>query len=296
MATLPLAADHANRINRDGIEHIHAHYATYPALAAWFTNRLTGVPYSFTAHAHDLFIDQSMVKEKVMKATFVVAISRFNERFLLEHVGDSTTPMYVIHCGVNPDAYAFDPRDAPMEGPVQVICVGSLEEYKGHKYLLEGLGAPELERLRVRFVGEGPLRDDLERLARELGVSDRVEWMGELDEVGVADLLAQSDLFVLPSVVGAGGQMEGLPMAIVEALASGVAVVSTRLSAIPEVIEDGTTGFLAAPADAESLVDAIQKALRPTAIDHEAGRRLVESEFDVQISGRAIADLLCEET
>lgn len=296
LMTIPIAADHARRIQREQIEHVHAHYATYPALAAWFIARLTGVPFSLTVHAHDLFVDQSMLRDKVGEARFVIAVSEYNKRFLEAYGGGTITPVHVIHCGIDPDAYPFNPRDAPREGPVKALCVGSLEEYKGHRYLLEALCAPGLEHIQLSFVGDGPLRSDLEQLSQDLGLEDRVEWTGELDEAGVASALARSQIFVLPSVVAGNGQMEGLPVALVEALANGLTVVSTRVSGIPEVIEGGVTGLLAEPADAESLAEQIRRALVPAAVDHAAGRQLVERDFNVAITGGALAGLLSADT
>jgi glycosyltransferase involved in cell wall biosynthesis len=291
LATLPLAAHHARFVERERIEHVHAHYATYPALAAWLVRRLTGVPYSFTAHAHDIFVDQSMLEVKVADAEFVVPISRYNARFLADYGGGRETPLDVVHCGIHPEAYPFAPRDAPADGPVTAACVASLQEYKGHRYLIEALAEPGLERLTLACVGEGPERDELAALASELGVGERVELAGGRDEAGVRGVLARSQLFVLPSVVAADGQMEGLPVAIMEALAGGLTVVASRLSGIPEIVIDGRTGILAEPGDVPSLAEALRRALEPGSVDHAGGRELVEEEFDVRRSGRELAAL-----
>ncbi|MDP8943519.1 MAG: glycosyltransferase [Actinomycetota bacterium] len=296
LATVPLAAAHARTLASLGVDHIHAHFATYPALAAWTCRRLTGIGYSFTAHAHDLYVDQSHLREKVGDARFAVAVSEFNRRYLRAYGGDAATPVHVVHCGIDPGAYRFRPRAPAPAGPVRALCVASLQEYKGHRVLLEALAGAggELRRLELDLVGGGVLREELAALAGRLGVADRVRFHGSLPEPEVAALLERADLFVLPSVVARNGQMEGLPVALMEALACGVPAVSTRLSGIPEIVRDGETGLLADPGGPASLRGALLRVLDDPAGARSravAGRRLVEREFDVRASGRRLAEL-----
>ena len=194
LVTFVVACGHARSLAGANVTHIHAHYATYPALAAWLCWRLTALPYSFTAHAHDLFVDQSMLARKVRDAGFVVAISEFNRRFLAVHgAGPGGTEVHVVHCGIDPDAYSFRPRSAPPEGPVDALCVASLQEYKGHEVLLTALATGVgLERLYLDLVGDGDLRPDLERLAARLGVASRVRFAGGLIEIEVRSRLDNS--------------------------------------------------------------------------------------------------------
>jgi len=288
LLTLPLAAEHARRAHAEGIEHLHAHFATYPALSAWLCHRLTGLPYSFTAHAHDIFVDTTFLGRKLRDARFVVAISEYNRRVLSGFGGDRDTPVHVVHCGIEPDAYRFRPRVPPSNGPVRALCVASLSEHKGHEVLLRALaGAPELERVQLDLVGGRDPRP-LQALARELGLAERVRFLGGLPEEEVARLLDEADLFVLPSRVARDGQMEGIPVALMEAMASGLVVVASRLSGIPELVEDGRTGVLAEPGDPESLRAALVRALGAAGVDPAAGRELVEREFAV---GRIAARL-----
>ena len=288
LLTLPLAAEHARRAHAEGIEHLHAHFATYPALSAWLCHRLTGLPYSFTAHAHDIFVDTTFLERKLRDARFVVAISEYNRRVLSGFGGDRDTPVHVVHCGIEPDAYRFRPRVPPSNGPVRALCVASLSEHKGHEVLLRALaGAPELERVQLDLVGGRDPRP-LQALARELGLAERVRFLGGLPEEEVARLLDEADLFVLPSRVARDGQMEGIPVALMEAMASGLVVVASRLSGIPELVEDGRTGLLAERGDPESLRAALVRALGGAGVDPAAGRELVEREFAV---GRIAARL-----
>ncbi|MGI8596947.1 MAG: glycosyltransferase [Thermoleophilaceae bacterium] len=296
LATVPLAAAHARTVQRLAVDHVHAHWATYPAFAAWLCERLTGVTYSFTAHAHDLYVHQAFLAEKARAAHFVVTISDYNRRFLEPYGGGRETPVEVVHCGIDPAAYEFRPRLPASAGPVRALCVASLQEYKGHAVLLEALTHPEpaLERIELDLVGGGPLRGPLEALATRLGLLDRVHFRGSLPEPEVRALLDRADIFVLPSIVARDGQMEGLPVALMEALAAGVPVVTTRLSGIPELVRDGETGLLAEPGDPSSLANALVQALSEparAARRAEAGRRLVEAEFDVRAAGERLAEL-----
>jgi glycosyltransferase involved in cell wall biosynthesis len=292
LATVPLAAAHARLVLRRRVDHVHAHYATYPALSAWLCRRLAGAPYSFTAHAHDLYVDQSMLARKLADAEFAVTISEHNRRFL-EAYGDGSR-IHVVHAGIDTAALPFRPRAVPAEGPVRALCVASLQEYKGHAVLLDALaGAPELERMELDLVGGGPLRAQLEGRARTLGLGGRVRFHGSMREDSVRRLFDRADLFVLPSVVARDGQMEGVPVVLMEALAAGVPVVATRLSGIPELVHDGETGLLVAPGDAselrEALVRVVTGSFEP---DLHAGRRLVEREFDVADTAARLRELI----
>ena len=293
LLTLPIAAAHARTVSERGIEHVHAHFASYPALAAWLCGRLCDVPYSFTAHAYDIFMSQELLGIKVREAQFVVAISDFNRRFLGGYGGGRETPVEVVHCGVDPARYDFRERALPDSGPVRALCVAGLQEKKGHAVLLEAIaGDPALERLELDLVGGGPLREQLERRAAELGIAGRVRFHGPLEEAEVRELLERADLFVLPSIIASDGQMEGLPVALIEALASGVPAVSTRLSGIPELIADRRTGVLADPADPASLAAALRWLLDGGRLELARGRAEVESDFDVRRSGERMAELL----
>jgi glycosyltransferase involved in cell wall biosynthesis len=294
LVALALAAAHARRIAGDGTAHVHAHYATYPLLSAWLCHRLAGIPYSFTAHAHDLFVDQSFLRRRVADARFAVAISDYNRRFLAAYA-DAGTPVHVVHCGIDPSAYRFRPR-APSARPLRALCVASLQEHKGHEVLLRALayGGPALEGVELDLVGSGPLRGDIERSARVLGLAARVRLHGSLPEPDVAGLLDRADCAVLPSRVARDGQMEGIPVALMEALAAGVPVVATRLSGVPELIRDGDTGLLAEPGSDDDLRRALTALLAEPAAARmraEAGRRLVEAEFDLRASAATLAGL-----
>lgn len=299
LTTVLLACAHARDLaRRPGPSHVHAHYATYPALAAWVCRRLVGTSFSFTVHAHDLYVDTSMLGRKIADARYVVTISNYN-RAILEQHNTAHTPIRVVHAGIDTAAYHFRPRAIPADGQVRALTVASLQHYKGHAVLLEALamGGPEVDRITLDLVGDGVLRSELEALADRLGLDDRVRFLGSCSEDAVRASLDAADLFVLPSLVAADGQMEGLPVALMEALACGVPTVTTELSGIPEIVVDGVTGLLATPGDAASLnttLTAMVQRASATVEFAEAGRALVVREFDLRDSVSALAGLLYE--
>lgn len=293
LATVPLAAAHARTVQRLGIQHVHAHWATYPALAAWVCHRLTGVTYSFTAHAHDLYVHRLHLADKIREASFVVTISEFNRR-LLESIPEAQTPIHVVHAGIDVRSYPYVPRTPPPTGVVHALCVASLQDYKGHIYLLEALslGSPDVDRIELELIGDGSLRAELEGAAKRLGVAERVTFRGSCTEDEVREALGRADAFVLPSAVAKDGLVEGLPVALMEALAAGAPVVTTRVSGVPELVRHEETGLLADPNDSASLLEQLRRLLQdPEAARARtaAGRRLVEEEFDLR---RTSAQLL----
>jgi glycosyltransferase involved in cell wall biosynthesis len=286
----------ARRLEALGVRHVHAHWATHPALAAWVVRALTGLGYSFTTHAHDLYVDTAMLRQKVEEARFVVTISEFNRALIARHCGEPAAgKVHVVRCGVDPGAFA--PRAGARSAVPSFLCVAGLREYKGHDVLLDACGLLRRRGVRARLVlvGEGALRRHLEaRIARE-GLSDRVELLGAVPHERIPDLLAAATAMVLPSVRARDGQMEGIPVALMEAMAAGVPVVSTRLSGVPELIEDGATGLLVPERDAGALAAAMERISSDPELARrlsEAARRTVRDRFDRQRNVAVLETLL----
>jgi glycosyltransferase involved in cell wall biosynthesis len=287
----------ARRLEAMGVAHVHAHWATHPALAAWAIQRLTGIGYSFTAHAHDLYVDRAMLREKVLGARFVVTISEFNRRLIERECGaEAAARVHVIRCGVDLAAFAAGQRRAAA-GPPAFVCVAGLRPYKGHAVLLDAVSLLRTRGvdLRVVLVGDGELRGALEdRIARE-GLADRVALRGALPHEEIPAALAGATAMVLPSVTARDGQMEGIPVALMEAMAAGVPVISTRLSGIPELVRDGETGLLVPERDAAALADAMARLAADRDLAArlaDGGRRLVARDYDGRRNVERLAALL----
>lgn len=314
LALFPKAVYLAERLQEEGIRHVHAHYATHPATVAWVMASLSDLTWSVTVHAHDIFVDQTFLGEKLTAATFVRVISEFNRDYLLDRLPDlDPERVRVIHVGVEVDRYApgagaevageipggSDAGNRPSDGTPLILTVASLRPYKGIPVLLEAcylLGQAGVP-FRCRVAGDGPVRSELEALATAYGLDDRVRFLGAVPEDRVPRLLSEASVFVLPSVVQEDGQMDGIPVALMEAMAAGVPVVASDLSGIPELVEDGVTGILVPPDDPEAVAAAVRSVLdRPRRARElaERGRQEVREEFALEGSVTRLLELLEE--
>jgi glycosyltransferase involved in cell wall biosynthesis len=283
----------ARRAHDERIDHVHAHFANHAATAAWVVHRLTARPYSFTAHANDLFRTPPLLARKTADAAFVVAISDYNARLLRAQVPDAR--VHVVHCGVDVDRFGFTTRPT-RAGARRVLCVAGFEAKKGHRDLLEAVATVARARRDVRLVlvGDGPERDAIDRSAARLGITDRLERLGALGGDDVVQQLAVADVFALPSVRDATGRMDGIPVALMEAMAAGVPVVTTSVSGIPELVDEHS-GIVVPPGDTTALARAITTLLDDT----ELARRLatnararVEADFDLTSEATKVGDLV----
>ncbi|HHO75099.1 MAG TPA: colanic acid biosynthesis glycosyltransferase WcaL [Deltaproteobacteria bacterium] len=239
--------------------HIHAHFAHIPTDIAMYASSLAGISYSFTAHANDLFERGWLLKEKVQRSGFSAVISGFNKDFLMKNraPGDK---IHVIHCGV--DSGTFQPRKRRRTSKtLQIGSLGRMVGKKGFDVLIDtaGILIDSGRSLHMDIAGDGPLMDDLRRQAELKGLADHISFPGPIAHEDVSSWLQDQDIFVLPCRKDNNGDMDGIPVVLMEAMLSGVPVVSTRISGIPELIEDGITGCLAAPDNPSELAAAIEK-------------------------------------
>lgn len=276
-------------------DHLHAHWATYPSTSAMLASRRLGKPYSFTAHAHDIFLEDHLLAEKMRTAAFGVAISEFNRRYLSDKVSPFALQcMRIVHCGVRPADFAFAPSGRE---PGLLLAVGRLHEIKGFTHLVDACAL--LARRKVPFechvIGDGPLRRVLQARIDAAELSDRVILLGARPQEVVKAYLARAEVFTLPSVVTASGDRDGIPVALMEAMAVGLPVVSTRVSGIPELVEHGSSGLLAEPGDAKALADCIERLIVDPVSAREmasTARHTVEREFDVTMEAGKLLSLI----
>jgi glycosyltransferase involved in cell wall biosynthesis len=301
LAFFPKAVHLAQRMADGGVGHVHAHFASHPAAVAFVIHRLEGIPYSFTAHGSDLHRDQHMLREKVAEARFVVPISEFNRRVILDAcAGEHAAKLEVIHCGIDPEV--FHPAPQALRGardPLRLVCVGTLHEVKGQGVLLDACRrlAERGVAFRCDFVGDGPDRAHLAREAERAGIADRVRLHGACTREQVASIVRDADVAVVPSVPTRDGRREGIPVALMEAAASGKPVVASRLSGIPEAIEHGEQGLLFPPGDAEALAAALATLAADPALCRRLGaaaRERMLREFDLRTNAHALAARFAE--
>jgi colanic acid/amylovoran biosynthesis glycosyltransferase len=295
----PRAIWMADDFNQRGIAHIHAHYATHPALVAWLINQLTGIPYSVTVHAHDIFVEKPMLATKLHDSMFISSISEFNRKYLVDLLGswvqDKTA---IVRMGIDPSYYQ-DGKKTQSGGSrsLEILSVGSLQPYKGHIYLVRACALLKQRDIpfHCRIVGGGDLHDLLQRSIQENGLEGLVELLGPRTQAEVSRFLRTANCYVQPSVITSTGKMEGIPVALMEAMVSKVPVVATSISGVPELVRPGETGWLVPPEDVTALADALTTIYSdPIEADRRAelGLQWVTQEFEIRSNVRKLASLI----
>ncbi len=284
----------ARRFEAAGIAHIHASWANGPATAAWAAARLTGIPFTFTARAWDIYPPDGIIADKIAAAVFVRSETAANIRHLVAHAGGDAAKFRLTHNGVPLAPVRL--AEAAMRPPYRLLAVGRFVRKKGFDQLLRALRLLTDAGLdcRLTLAGDGPERGRLHRLARRLRIAERVAFTGFVPHDSVGELFLASDIFVMPCVVAPSGDRDGIPTVIMEALQYRLPVVATAVSGIPELIEDGVTGMLVPERDPTALAAAIRRltADRDAALAlAERGRAAVRQRFDPDTNHRQVFDL-----
>ena len=281
----------ARHLEREKVDHLHNHFVFGAATVAMLQRELTGIPYSFMLHGPaDLFEPYRWALDaKTKRAKFVSTISYFARSQLMFFSNpEDWNKIRIVHCGVTPQLYAGD-RPARDDDELRLLFVGRLAPVKGLRVLFEAveLLAPDMPNLRLILVGDGPDRARLEAAANPLG--DQVQFLGYKSQAEVAGLMKAADIFVLPSFA------EGVPVVLMEALASHLAVIATRVAGVSELVEDGTSGLVVPPGHVEALMEAIcMLAADPDrrATMAAAGHAKVLEDFDIRIEAARLLTLI----
>ncbi|MCG8557571.1 MAG: glycosyltransferase [Proteobacteria bacterium] len=312
-ATLMLKAGALAALARArGVDHLHAHFASDAATVARLASRMTGLPYSFTAHAKDIYhdtVDAVLLQQKLRDAAFVVTVCEHNRRHLARLAGRAAKRVKLIYNGV--DLRLFRPELEPGQScslDTQrsldrqawldrhggggkngglILGVGRLVEKKGFHFLLEacrmlherGVG------FRCAIVGQGELREELSRRIDDVGLRGRVRLVGACSQDELRGYYRQAALLVMPCVIAEDGNRDALPTVMLEAMASGLPVVATRVTGNPEIVEHGHTGFIVGPERADELAAATASLLAEPGLRMQlgnAGRRRAETRFDLR--------------
>ncbi len=283
-----------------GIDHVHCHFATHPALAGLVIRRLVGIPYSFTAHGSDIHIDRHMLCRKLAEASFAIAIAESNRRVMEAECGsEAGKRIRILHCGV--DTAVFAPPEAPTAGPVasetlRILSIGTLHEVKGQRYLLEACARlrDAGTRFSCRLVGRGPDERLLRETIARLGLQDHVHLLGALARDAILQELGQSDVVVAPSVPSSNGSREGIPVVLMEAMSCGIPVVASRLSGIPELVTDERNGLLVTPGSADEIATALGRLAADGGLRERLGRegrRTVQRDFDLHSNAAQLVEM-----
>jgi glycosyltransferase involved in cell wall biosynthesis len=303
LAIFPKAVYFARAMQRQKIGHVHAHFANHPAAAAYIIHRLTGIPYSFTAHGADLQVDQHMLREKVAAAKYVITISQDNGRLIEQVCGRQLAErVRLVRCGVDTSIFHYGSReaDASSSPALHIVCIGTLYEVKGQTHLIEACRILSERNVPVRcdLVGDGPLLEQLQQQVQSADLAGTVHFLGRRTRQEIAGLLQNADVLVAPSVPTAEGRREGIPVVLMEGQGSGLPVVASNISGIPELVEHEKTGLLVPPADPAALADALARL----AADPQqrralgrAGRAKILDEFDLHKNAGRLLELFCAE-
>ncbi|MEO7296291.1 MAG: glycosyltransferase [Candidatus Limnocylindria bacterium] len=293
-----MGAEVASRLRQRADGHLHAHFADRAATVAYVAGRLLGTGYSLTAHANDIYLNPNLLPMKIGNSRFTATCTEYNLAHLRNVLAPSAARRVLrIYHGLELGTYArlgAAGSDAPI-----IVSVGQLKEKKGLRYLVEAVALLRDRGLDVacRIIGDGPLRADLAELIRHHRLEDRIVLLGALPHNEVIDHYAAAKIFALPCVVAEDGDRDGIPNAILEGMASGLSVVSTPISGIPEVVHHETTGLLVPPADASALADAIGRLLRDEGLGRTLGqgaRAFVIDAFDVHRNAERLLDAISE--
>ncbi|NOX99639.1 MAG: glycosyltransferase family 4 protein, partial [Verrucomicrobia bacterium] len=286
----------AELFERRGVEHFHVHFANRATHTALFIKQWSGIPFSFTPHAQDFMVDlgsDDLLREMCREAEFVVAVSDFSRDILRETCPESADKIERVYNGIT----MVDFPQAPIssEGPLKIITIGRLIEFKGFHHLIEACA--KLGEAGVGYecciIGEGPWRERLVDLAKELGVDDHIEFAGVQTQEEVKRRLQASDVFALPCIVDSKGASDILPTVITESMACCLPIVSTQLVGVPEMVDDGETGILVEPGDADAFAEALKRLAGDRDLARsmgKAGREKALKVFELEITSGELAE------
>ena len=283
-----------DEMTRRQIDHIHAHWAVGSATCAMVVSRFLGIPFSFTAHAYDVWRDKLLLPEKVHAASFVVTCTDYNRRHLVETYGVSPEKVRVVYHGVDVARFVPEPP-ARNGGEPTLLAVGRLVEQKGFDRFVSACAklVSDGYRFRCQIVGDGPLRQALEEQTRRLGLDSRITFAGRKLQEELVAYYASADVFVMPCIPASDNDRDGIPNTLIEAMAMEVPVVSTRFSGIPELVADGVNGRLVEPGDVDGLAEALAQMIgHPDERRRmgKAGRHRVLDRFTIERSAECIRD------
>jgi colanic acid/amylovoran biosynthesis glycosyltransferase len=282
----------AKWMHERGLTHLHVHFATPAATVALILTRVTPITMSMTVHGPDEFYDVSTyhLAEKVRAAKLVVCISFFAQSQLMKLVpGRYWTKFEVGRLGV--DTSQFVPRPLRVSnGATQILCVGRLVSSKGQRILIEAVDRLRKagHDLKLQLVGDGPDRADLEELVRERELSKTVAFAGVVNQDDIGAYYRDADIFALASFA------EGIPVVLMEAMAMEIPCVATRITGIPELIEDGVSGLLVAPSDDEGMAAAIERLMASAELREslgKAGRMRVQQQYELAGSADRLTEI-----
>jgi glycosyltransferase involved in cell wall biosynthesis len=297
----PKALAAAWRLRRLQVSHIHAHFARHTTTYAGVAAVVGGIPYSFTAHAYDIYCTTPKLRNdtlgwKLHHAQQVIAISQYGAEFLRQRLSIANRDrVHTVYVGVPMNLFHEEPppcRDADLH----LLCIARLEEKKGLDTLIAACAIIRRSiPFHLRLYGEGPLREVLRAQIARLELSNQITLHGAITQEEVARQMKACHIFVMPCRQDWTGDMDGIPTVFMEAMASGRPVISCPISGIPELVRDGETGLLVSPDDPTALAAAVIKLANDDALRSQLGRQaraLVTIQHDQHRNARRLTEIL----
>lgn len=286
-------------LEKEDVKHLHAHFAHTPTSVAMYAALLADIPFSFTAHAKDIYTEsKSRIREKIERAKFVLTCTRYNERYLSELAPPDKRINCVYH-GIDLRLFTMNGRKTAAAPPYQILTVARLVEKKGLPDVLNALKLLREQGVDFRYtlIGAGADKQRISALIKELGLDDITEMTGVLPHEQVIERFQRAHVFVLGCRIAENGDRDGIPNVIAESMAMGVPVAATNVSAIPELIKPGETGMLAEQCSPEGLATAIRTLLEDTELRASVipeARKTVEEVFDNKVLAKRLAEVYHE--
>jgi glycosyltransferase involved in cell wall biosynthesis len=280
-----------------GIAQLHGHFAHSPTSVTMFASALSNIPFSFTAHAKDIYTsDKAKLRRKIARARFVVTCTNHNKEYLQAIAGDCPTPIYCIYHGIDLDLFRNGASENRAGNDFQLLTVARITEKKGLPTIYRALALLRDKGIRFHhtLIGDGDDRESVLELIRTLELDGHCRWLGTQTHEEVLHQFKRSDLFVLGCEIAKNGDRDGIPNVLVESLAMGVPALSTHVSAIPELLINGKTGLTVPPSEPEAMAAAMQRILFDDELRQrlkEGGSRYVKAHFDNNRSTRELAEI-----
>jgi glycosyltransferase involved in cell wall biosynthesis len=281
------------------VDHMHAHFAHDPALIAYLVYHMTGIPYSFTAHARDLYqIHKDVLTDRIQQSRAVITCCGANLEYLNQLAPSERSKFSLIYHGVNLEDFqtlANPDGSSTSENPI-ILSVGRLVEKKGFQDLLQALLIVKGtgQRFRCVIYGDGPLYQQLEGWIQEHDLADQVKLMGDITQQELISIYQAADLFALTPIQTEDGDRDGIPNVLLEAMAVGLPVITTAVAGIPELVEDNWNGRMFKQHDVQGISSGILELLRNPERRRqfgEAGSKKIREQFDVAQAAKRLKTL-----
>ena len=280
------------------VVHLHGHFAHSPTSVTRFASILSGIPFSFTAHAKDIYTsDKEKLRRKIADARFVITCTRQNKEYLQDVAGDCSTPIYCIYHGIDLNLFKLSGLGHSTDTKMfKLLSVARITEKKGLSTvyralaLLRDAGIP----FHHTLIGDGDDKEKILSLIQNLGLAGHCSCLGTQTHEEVLRQFRQSDLFVLGCEIAENGDRDGIPNVLVESLAMGVPALSTDVSAIPEILVNGETGITVRPREPQAMAEAMQRMLTDHALRQHlitCGKEYVQANFDNSLWIKQLAQI-----